>query len=42
MTIERRRDGRFVGAEVTGTIGEGGRRLAFHTVSGDVRLLRAP
>jgi len=41
MMIERRRDGRFVGSEVTGTIGEGGRRLAFHTVSGDVRLLRA-
>jgi hypothetical protein len=42
MTIDRRHDGRFVGSEVTGTIGAGGRRLTFHTVSGDVRLLRAP
>ena len=41
LVVERRRDGRFAGSNVEGTIGAGGRRLAFHTVSGDVRLLRA-
>jgi hypothetical protein len=41
MRTERRRDGRFVGSRIEGTIGEGGRRLGFHTVSGDVRLVRS-
>ena len=41
LRVERRRDGRFVGSRVEGTIGAGGRELSFHTVSGDVRLLRA-
>ncbi len=41
LRVDRRRDGRWVGSRVEGTIGAGGRELAFHTVSGDVRLLRA-
>jgi hypothetical protein len=41
LRVENRRDGRFVGSRVEGTIGAGGRELTFHTVSGDVRLLRA-
>jgi hypothetical protein len=40
LVVERRRNGRWVGTEVTGTIGAGDRELRFHTVSGDVRLLR--
>lgn len=32
--------GRFVGSRVRGTIGGGGRRLSFNTVSGDVRIYR--
>jgi hypothetical protein len=40
MVVDRRRDGRYVGSRVEGTIGEGGRTLSFHTVSGDVRILR--
>lgn len=32
---------RLVGTRVRGTIGDGGRHLTFHTVSGDVRLRRA-
>ncbi|MGE0158234.1 MAG: DUF4097 domain-containing protein [Gemmatimonadales bacterium] len=41
MRVEERRNGRFVGSRVEGIIGDGGRRLTFHTVSGSVRLLRA-
>jgi hypothetical protein len=41
LRVARRRDGRFVGSHVEGTIGTGGRRLAFNTVSGDVRLVRS-
>jgi hypothetical protein len=41
LRVEERRDGRFVGTRVEGTIGAGGRELSFHTVSGSVRLLRA-
>jgi len=41
LVVDRRRDGRFVGSRVEGTIGDGGRALSFHTVSGDVRLLQA-
>jgi hypothetical protein len=41
LVVDSRRDGRFVGSRIEGTIGEGGRRLSFHTVSGDVRILRA-
>jgi hypothetical protein len=41
LQVDRRRNGRFVGSRVEGTIGDGGRALSFHTVSGDVRLLRA-
>jgi hypothetical protein len=40
MRVERR-DDRLVGSRVEGTIGDGDRRLSFHTVSGSVRLLRA-
>ena len=39
MTVERRRDG-FVGSELSGRIGDGGRHLRLHTISGDVRLRR--
>jgi hypothetical protein len=42
LVVDRRRDGRYVGSRVEGTIGDGGRSLSFHTVSGDVRVLRAP
>jgi hypothetical protein len=41
LVVDRRRDGRFVGSRVEGTIGDGSRALSFHTVSGDVRILRA-
>ena len=41
LRVDRRRDGRWVGSRVEGTIGAGGRQLAFHTVSGNVRLVRA-
>ena len=41
LRVEGRRDRRWVGSRVEGTIGAGGRELAFHTVSGSVRLLRA-
>jgi DUF4097 and DUF4098 domain-containing protein YvlB len=41
LVVDRRRDGRYVGSRVEGTIGAGGRALSFHTVSGDVRILRA-
>ena len=37
VEIERR-DNRWVGSHVRGTIGDGGRSLSFNTVSGDVRL----
>lgn len=40
LAIERDRD-RFVGSEVRAVLGDGGRRLTFQTVSGDVRLRRA-
>ena len=40
IVVERVRD-RWVGSEVRGTIGEGGRRLTFETVSGDVLLRRS-
>lgn len=36
----RHRSNRFVGSELEGTIGDGGRSLSVHTVSGDVRLRR--
>ena len=39
VDVERQRK-RFVGSELSGTIGDGGRRLSFHTVSGDVELRR--
>jgi DUF4097 and DUF4098 domain-containing protein YvlB len=39
VDIERQRS-RFIGSALSGTIGDGGRRLSFHTVSGDVELLR--
>lgn len=39
VTVRRSRD-RFVGSEFSGTIGDGGRKLSFNTVSGDVRLKR--
>ncbi len=39
VDVERMRD-RFIGTELSGTIGDGGRRLSFKTVSGDVELLR--
>ena len=39
VAIESRRK-RFIGSELSGTIGDGGRRLSFHTVSGDVELRR--
>ncbi len=41
LRVEERRNGRFVGSSVEGTIGGGGRELSFHTVSGSVRLLRS-
>ncbi len=41
LRVEQRRERRLVGERVQGTIGTGGRRLTFHTVSGSVRLLRA-
>lgn len=34
------RDDRWIGSSISGTIGDGGPRLSFSTVSGDVRLLR--
>jgi len=40
VTITSRRE-RRIGSRFSGTIGDGGRRLSFHTVSGDVRLRRA-
>ena len=40
ITIERQRD-RFIGSELRGTIGDGGRRLSLTTVSGDVRIRRS-
>jgi DUF4097 and DUF4098 domain-containing protein YvlB len=36
----RRRSGRFVGSEMEGRIGDGGRSLSLRTVSGDVRIRR--
>ncbi len=39
IIIEHLRD-RFIGSELRGTIGEGGRRMSFSTVSGDVELRR--
>ena len=39
VAIKRQRD-RFIGTELSGTIGDGGRRLSFKTVSGDVELRR--
>jgi len=36
----RSRSKRWVGSHIRGTIGDGGRRLSFNTVSGDVRLRR--
>ena len=36
-----RREKRWVGSHVRGTIGDGGRRLSFNTISGDVRLRRS-
>ena len=39
VDIERQRK-RFIGSALSGTIGDGGPRLSFHTVSGDVELLR--
>jgi hypothetical protein len=41
LRVEQRRDRRWAGSRVRGTIGTGGRQLSFHTVSGNVRLLRA-
>lgn len=41
MAMRQRRH-RWVGSEVSGRIGQGSRDLAFKTVSGDVRLRRAP
>ena len=40
VDVERQRK-RFIGSELSGTIGAGGRHLSFQTVSGDVELLRA-
>ena len=40
VRIESQRD-RWIGSRLRGTIGDGGRRLSFNTVSGDVRLRRA-
>ncbi len=37
----KRREGRWVGSHVRGTLGDGGRSLSFNTVSGDVTLKRA-
>ncbi|HEX9887195.1 MAG TPA: DUF4097 family beta strand repeat-containing protein [Longimicrobiales bacterium] len=37
----RRRSNRFIGSELNGTIGDGGRTLSLKTVSGDVRIRRA-
>ena len=39
VSINSRRD-RWMGSRFSGTIGDGGRQLSFHTVSGDVRLRR--
>ena len=39
LDLESRRN-RWVGSHVRGTIGDGGRRLSFNTISGDVRLRR--
>lgn len=40
LTIQSRR-GRWVGANLRGTIGSGGRQLSLNTISGDVRLRRS-
>jgi DUF4097 and DUF4098 domain-containing protein YvlB len=40
LHVERERE-KWVGSDVRGTIGEGGPRLSFNTVSGDVRLLKS-
>ncbi len=39
VAVERKRN-RFIGSELSGIIGDGGRRLSFKTVSGDVELRR--
>ncbi len=39
VDVERMRD-RFIGTQLSGTIGDGGRRLSFKTVTGDVELRR--
>jgi len=40
LTVRSRRNRRWVGTDVEGTIGGGGRDLSLNTVSGDVELRR--
>lgn len=41
MEVRNQRERRWVGSKVEGKIGEGGRDLSFHTISGDVELRRS-
>lgn len=40
LNIRNRRERRWIGSNIRGTIGDGGRELYFHTISGDVELRR--